>query len=48
MDLETTSEVSFFRKFGLSSQSFGANEERVSLPLYAVFFLLSMQSFYIS
>ena len=32
----TASDVTSFREFGISSQIFGASEERVSLPLYTV------------
>ena len=39
------SEVFSFREFGISSQIFGANEERVSLSLYTVFCRFSFLSF---
>lgn len=35
--LKTASEVSSFRKSGISSQIFGADEETVSLPLCVIF-----------
>ena len=38
--LKTAREVSSFRKFGISSQIFGANEERVSLPVYTIVVLI--------
>ena len=37
--LKTASDISSFKEFGRSTQIFGANEERVSLPLYTVFVL---------
>ena len=38
--LEHLSEVSSIREFGISSQVFGASEERASLQLYNAFVLI--------